>query len=195
MRVIAGMYRSRSLLAPPGLATRPTSDRLRESLFSILAPQIAGAAFVDCYAGSGAIGIEALSRGARQVTFIENAPAALAALRANLAALGIEEGFHIEAAGVPAVFSRLTQPCQILFLDPPYDQAYAYERVFEAPPVQTGPLLDSGGIVIAEHRRKQPLRRRYGQLERYRVLEQGDAALSFYQLAKRPASAPAADRP
>lgn len=187
MRVIAGLYRSRRLVAPPGLAIRPTSDRLRESLFNILAPRIEGAAFADFYAGSGAVGIEALSRGASLVTFVENASAALAALRANLDALGIKKGFRIEPAGVPAVFDRLTQPCQILFLDPPYDHPHAYERVFEARPVQEGPLLDSGGIVIAEHRRKQPLRQSYGELERFRVLEQGDSALSFYRLAQRSA--------
>ena len=84
MRIIAGTFRSRALQAPPGLATRPTSDRLRETLFNVLAPRIVGAAFLDLYAGSGAVGMEALSRGAAQVTFVERAPAALKVLRANL---------------------------------------------------------------------------------------------------------------
>ena len=93
MRIIAGLYRSRSLEAPPGLATRPTSDRLRETLFNVLAPRVKGAAFLDLYAGSGAVGIEALSRGAASVEFVERAPTALKVLRANLARLGLAQAF------------------------------------------------------------------------------------------------------
>ena len=88
MRIIAGSLRSRTLTAPPGVATRPTSDRLRETLFNVLAPRMEGAAFLDLYAGSGAVGIEALSRGAARVEFVERAPAALKVLRGNLERLG-----------------------------------------------------------------------------------------------------------
>src|SRR5579863_4880221 len=102
MRVIAGTFRSRPLEAPSGLATRPTSDRLRETLFNVLAPRIAGARFLDLYAGSGAVGIEALSRGAAHVVFVERAPAALKALRLNLERLGITAGFEIHAGSVAA---------------------------------------------------------------------------------------------
>src|SRR5580658_5305224 len=97
VRIIAGVYRSRALQAPAGLATRPTSDRLRETLFNVLAPRIEGAAFLDLYAGSGAVGIEALSRGAERVEFVERAPAALAVLRGNLAKLGLTAGFRLHA--------------------------------------------------------------------------------------------------
>src|SRR6202046_3200410 len=100
MRVIGGTYRSRRLIAPRGLATRPSSDRLRETLFNVLAPRIEGAVFADLYAGSGAVGIEALSRGARLVYFVDRAPPAIAAIRANLAALGIGSGFRIEFSSV-----------------------------------------------------------------------------------------------
>ena len=102
MRIIAGSYRSRVLKAPSGLDTRPTSDRLRETLFNVLAQRIPGAAFVDLYAGSGAVGIEALSRGAKHVSFIERAPAALKVLRDNLERLGIDSGFRVYAESVEA---------------------------------------------------------------------------------------------
>src|ERR1700749_4170373 len=102
MRIISGKYRSRSLDAPPGLATRPTSDRLRETLFNVLAPRIEGAAFLDLYAGSGAVGIEALSRGAKHVEFVERAPAALKVMRANLEKLGLKNGFSIHSGSTGA---------------------------------------------------------------------------------------------
>src|SRR6204780_1186382 len=109
MRVIGGTYRSRRLIAPRGLGTRPTSDRLRETLFNVLAPEIEGAVFADLYAGSGAVGIEALSRGASFVYFLENAAPALAAIRANLASLDIESGFRIEPRSVSAALDRLSE--------------------------------------------------------------------------------------
>ena len=102
MRVIGGTYRSRRLIAPRGLATRPTSDRLRETLFNVLAPRIEGAVFADLYAGSGAVGIEALSRGASLVYFVDQAPPAMAAIRSNLAALEIHSGFQIDSSSVSA---------------------------------------------------------------------------------------------
>src|ERR1700752_4337725 len=100
MRVMPGAFRSRTLQAPAGMATRPTSDRLRETLFNVLAPRIEGATFLDLYAGSGAVGIEALSRGAASVLFVERTPAAIKVLRANLAGLGLSEGYRIVAGSV-----------------------------------------------------------------------------------------------
>ena len=112
MRVIAGTYRSRQLVAPKGTGTRPTSDRLRETLFDILAPRMAGCRFADLYAGSGAVGIEAISRGAAQVWFAEKAPPALAAIRANLKALRIAQGFAIEERGTGALLERLVNAAE-----------------------------------------------------------------------------------
>src|ERR1700752_3085193 len=106
MRVMPGAFRSRTLQAPAGMATRPTSDRLREALFNVLAPRIEGADFLDLYAGSGAVGIEALSRGAKHVVFVERAPAALKVLRANLARLGLATGFSIQSGSVGAYLRR-----------------------------------------------------------------------------------------
>src|ERR1700759_1899999 len=110
MRVIGGTYRSRRLAAPRGLATRPTSDRLRETLFNVLAPRIEGAVFADLYAGSGAVGIEAISRGASMVYFVDRAPPAIAALRTNLAALNIKPGFQIVSSSFPVAVRQMTVP-------------------------------------------------------------------------------------
>ncbi len=185
MRIIAGLLRSRSLHAPPGLNTRPTSDRLRETLFNVLAPRIEGSCFLDLYAGSGAVGLEALSRGAVRVEFVEKAPAALRVLRGNLERLGLTAGYRIHTVAVGA-FLRRTAAAQtperyeILFLDPPYDAAQEYAATLGLLGGAAAGLLAAGAVVIAEHRRKERLEERYGSLERTRLLEQGDAALSFY---------------
>ena len=184
MRVIAGTYRSRPLLAPRGLQTRPTSDRLRETLFNILAPRVDGSRFVDLFAGTGAVGIEALSRGAAHVWFAENAKAAVASIRANLAALKIERGFTLEDRGVGAMLQRidkLTQPIDLVFLDPPYEDEVEYTGTLGFLGSERGRKVLSGdALVIAEHSSKTKLAERYGALERMRELKQGDAGLSFY---------------
>ncbi len=183
MRIIAGTFRSRTLEAPAGLATRPTSDRLRETLFNVLAPRIKGAAVLDLYAGSGAVGIEALSRGAERVTFVERAPAALKVLRGNLARLGLTSGFRIVAGGVGAFLRRPDAGAafDLVFLDPPYDAEAEYAGTLGLLGGMAGRVLAAGALVIAEHRRKEKLQDRYGGLGRTRLLEQGDAALSFYE--------------
>jgi 16S rRNA (guanine966-N2)-methyltransferase len=183
MRVIAGSYRSRPLAAPKGLDTRPTSDRLRETLFNVLAPRIEGAVFVDLYAGSGAVGIEAISRGAREAIFVENAEAALTAIRKNLASLGIKGGYALEPRGAPAALKRLTasdRTADIIFLDPPYANVSDYENTLSLLGNECAPLLAQNGIVIAEHIKKLELPDDCGKLHRYRLLKQGDAALSFF---------------
>jgi len=182
MRVIGGTYRSRRLIAPRGLATRPTSDRLRETLFNVLAARVEGAVFADLYAGSGAVGIEALSRGASLVYFVDQAAPAVAAIRTNLAALQISSGFQILPGGVSAALRRITERCAIVFLDPPYASTAEYGRALAGIAERAEELLTADGIVVAEHARKiaEPLAESYGPLRRYRVLEQGDAGLSFY---------------
>jgi 16S rRNA (guanine(966)-N(2))-methyltransferase RsmD len=196
MRVIAGTYRSRPLTAPRGMATRPTSDRLRETLFNILAPHIERAHFADLYAGTGAVGIEALSRGAAQVTFVESAPSAIAALRANLTALKIREGFQLEQRSVPVALRNLAARnaavgkdarrdprFTLVYLDPPWEEAAAYTQTLNLLAESSASLLSPAAIVIAEHARRgiANLSDTYGVLDRYRLLEQGDAALSFYR--------------
>lgn len=182
MRVIAGQFRSRPLQAPAGMATRPTSDRLRETLFNILAPRIQGARFLDLYSGSGAVGIESLSRGAAHVTFVEKARPALVALRANLDRLGITKDFAIQASGVTTFLrdSATATGFDIVFLDPPYDLAAEYAAVLSLLGSPASRFRAPGAIVIAEHRRNDSLADADGALTRTRLLRQGDTALSFY---------------
>jgi 16S rRNA (guanine966-N2)-methyltransferase len=184
MRIIAGRYRSRTLQAPAGLATRPTSDRLRETLFNVLSARIDGARFLDLYAGSGAVGLEALSRGAASVEFVERAPAALAVLKKNLTRLGLTAGFRIHGAGVGTVLRKMKAGTafDVVFLDPPYDAAAEYTATLGMLGGAAAGLLAGGVVVIAEHRKKERLEERHGKLERTRLLEQGDAALSFYAI-------------
>lgn len=187
MRVIAGEYRSRILQAPRGLDTRPTSDRLRETLLNVLAPRIAGAVFLDLYAGSGAVGIEALSRGAREAIFVEQAAAAMKAIRANLASLGIRGNYALEPRSAAIALERLAEQeraADIVFLDPPYAHASAYEETLGQLGGACRGVLAEGAAVIAEHEKRRDLDARYGVLERYRVLRQGDAALSFYRVGE-----------
>jgi 16S rRNA (guanine(966)-N(2))-methyltransferase RsmD len=184
MRVIAGQYRSRVLHAPPGLHTRPTSDRLRETLFNVLAPHIEGAVFLDLYAGSGAVGIEALSRGAQEAIFVEQVETALRAIRTNLTALGIQGRYALEPRTVAAGLRRLEEAgrqANLIFLDPPYAEDHEYALALGLLGNECQALLAPGALVVAEHEKRRDLDPGYGSLVRYRVLRQGDAALSFYR--------------
>ena len=171
------------------MTTRPTSDRLRETLFNVLAPRIEGASFVDLYAGSGAVGIEALSRGAGSVVFVERAPAGLAALRGNLDRLGLTAGFRIQSGSVGAWLRKASgggATFDLVFLDPPYEAADEYAATLGMLGGDAAGLLAEGALVIADHRskagREERLEELYSKLDRMRLLEQGDAALSFYKL-------------
>ena len=184
MRVIAGKYRTRTLRSLKGQKLRPTSDRLRETLFNILGPNIEGATFVDLFAGTGAVGIEALSRGARHVIFVERHPPAAALIRRNLESLGIIPGAEILGMDVPRGIERLEARhvhAQFIFLDPPYAANEEYESALEA--LGESPIVAPEARVIVEHLRKHEMPDRVGELELARVVEQGDAALSFYRLA------------
>jgi 16S rRNA (guanine966-N2)-methyltransferase len=194
MRVIAGTYRSRLLHAPHGARTRPTSDRLRETVFNILAPRLEGCRFADLYAGSGAVGIEAISRGAAQVWFAEKAAPALAAIRANLKTLRIAQGFAIEERGVGALLERLAKAAEagrpgelldIVYLDPPWEAEAEYEKTLHLLGSARGrAMLAPEALVVAEHSSKALLAARYGVLVQTRTRKQGDAALSFYAVSE-----------
>lgn len=172
MRVIGGEFRSRRLKSAPGMDTRPTPDRLREALFNVLAPRLEGCVFVDAYAGTGAVGIEALSRGAARAVFIERGRAALAALRDNIRSLGLSDRAEILAGRVLTELGRVRG--DVLFLDPPYELAKEYQAalsfVGDNPPA----------LVVVQHSSKFDAGGRHGRLVRYRVLKQGDNSLSFY---------------
>ena len=186
MRVIAGTYRSRPLVAPRGMDTRPTSDRLRETLFNVIAPRIEGAVFVDLYAGSGAVGIEAISRGASEAVFVENSEPAMKVIRQNLNSLGIKGGYALETRSAAAALKRLAasgRQFNIVFLDPPYASANDYDNTLSLLGNECASILAPSAIVIAEHTKKQDLDERYGSINRYRVLKQGEAVLSFYSMS------------
>ena len=173
MRVIAGEFRSRRLKTLPGLETRPTPDRLREALFNVLAPAIPDSIFLDAYAGTGAVGIEALSRGARRAIFVEKNHSAVRLIRENLTSLGLETRADAYAGKTLAVLERVT--ANIVFLDPPYQKENEYESALTA-------LGASGSkLVIAQHASRASLNPEYGNLKRYRIIKQGDNSLSFYQ--------------
>jgi 16S rRNA (guanine(966)-N(2))-methyltransferase RsmD len=172
MRVIAGEFRSRRLKSIPGDATRPTPDRLRETLFNILARRIEGATFLDAYAGTGAVGIEALSRGACHAFFLERNRHALETIRENLASLGMERRATVVAG--PVLVTLAGHAADIVFLDPPYDLEREYgaalELLAEAPPA----------VVVAQHSVRLAIAGAYGSLRRTRTVHQGDNALSFF---------------
>lgn len=189
MRVIAGKYRSRQLRSLPGLDLRPTADRLRETLFNVLTAGNPAAleetVWIDLYAGTGAVGIEAISRGAGMVHFVESSGRATDLIKQNLASLAIGTGFHIlkqdsiralrglESAGAVADF---------VFLDPPYEMETAYTQALSA--LSQSPLLKPATIVIAEHPKRFDPAEDFAPVHRYRKLVQGDAALSFYRKAQ-----------
>ena len=183
MRVIAGKYRSRPLRSLRGLDVRPTTDRLRETLFNVLAPVVEDSVWLDLYAGTGAVGIEALSRGARMVYFVESSRKAAAVIRQNLQSLAIETGYELlerEAAPALRLLSSRAVCCDVCFLDPPYRMQQAYAEVLGF--LGQSRLLKPAGIVVAEHERHSDPGGQFGALERYRELRQGDAVLSFYKL-------------
>ena len=173
MRVIAGEFRSRKLKAAPGLETRPTPDRLREALFNVLAPLIADSVFMDLYAGTGAVGIEALSRGARRAIFVERSRAAAQVIHDNLRALGLESQAEVYTSKPAPVIERMSP--DIVFLDPPYEMEREYDMTMRA--VSAG----ASKLVVVQHASRVTLEPEYGRLRRFRVLKQGDNSLSFYQ--------------
>ncbi len=185
MRVIAGQYRSRPLHSLHGVDLRPTSDRLRETLFDVLtaARSLGDSVWLDLYAGTGAVGIEALSRGARQVYFVESAKKHARLLRENLAALDITMGFELHEREVSKALPLLDSTgvvCDYCFLDPPYRRRGAYEQTLGY--LSQSRLLQPTSVVLAEHEKKFDPGERFGALIRYRRLDQGDASLSFYKL-------------
>jgi 16S rRNA (guanine966-N2)-methyltransferase len=208
MRVIAGRFRSRKLKTVPGLAVRPTPDRLRETLFSILSPRIDGAIFIDAYAGSGAVGIEALSRGAKHVFLIERNAQALSVIRENLDSLDITNEVTVLRGRAASLLAD--HPADIVFLDPPYEKTNEYrESLLALSRARSGAdsqsaasrivgthasseTYEKSGLshircpyAIAQHASRLTLDSAYENLSKTRVLKQGDNSLSFFELRKR----------
>jgi 16S rRNA (guanine(966)-N(2))-methyltransferase RsmD len=186
MRVIAGDYKSRPLRALSGMKTRPTSDRLRETLFNVLTagnPEaLEGTVWLDLFAGTGAVGIEALSRGAAYVTFVDRNKAAVRVIQENLRSLGIRERTTVLEQDVNRTLRDLetknVSPSYV-FLDPPYADREAYQDTLAF--LAQSPVVGQPCIVIAEHDKREDPGEAFGELRRYRLLEQGDGKLSFYR--------------
>ena len=172
MRVIAGEFRSRRLKPVPGYDVRPTPDRLRETLFDILQPRMEGAVFVDAYAGTGAVGIEALSRGVVRAIFLEKNRKAVEVIRENLASLGLQDRGKVAQGAVHLLLAA--NRGDIVFLDPPYEREQEYDLALGVMAENPAPL------VIVQHSKRLTLADAYGPLRRGRVVRQGDNVLSFY---------------
>ena len=177
MRIIAGTARGRRIEAPAGWSTRPTLDRVRENLFNILMPRLHNAAFLDLFAGSGANGLEALSRGAARAVLVDHDPAAMAVIRRNIGLCGFPQTATFLRLDLPAGLKSVPGPFDLIFADPPYafDQA---EALFQQ--LHTGRLLIPKGWIIYESARKTPPPEVLGPWTCFRRAEYGDTALSFY---------------
>jgi 16S rRNA (guanine(966)-N(2))-methyltransferase RsmD len=188
MRIIAGTLKGRRLAGPTGAGVRPTSDGLRETLFNILGPSVTGARVLDGFAGTGAVGLEALSRGAAHVTFVERDRRALAVLRENIQHCGVESSARVvardfdRAVAPPAIFD-------LILLDPPYDV-----KDLNAVLAVAAAVAAERGQVVLEHSRRRAAPDAESGLRRVRLVTSGDSALAFYAVESRPApGAPATD--
>ena len=184
MRVIAGSMKGRRLKAPDWDGLRPTSDKLRETLFNILTPRLAGARVVDAYAGTGAVGIEALSRGARHVTFVEHDRRAQTLIAENLAHCGIATGYNIVRAGALRAFQSFDTDASfdIILLDPPYA---ATEAEVSSVLAAAGDHVTADGVVVLERGRRRPAPDTTGRLGRARDVVSGNSTLTFYEVKRQ----------
>lgn len=181
MRVIGGAAKGRRLSTLQTMALRPTPDRVREALFNIVGSRIEEAAVLDLFAGSGAIGLEALSRGAREVVWVEQHEAACRLIEKNLRTCGLHAQASVRRADVRQALPALKaagKRFDLIFLDPPYQSSLVEETLRQ---LGDGALLNADGQVVAEHFFKRELREQYGHLRRTRVARFGNVALSFYR--------------
>ncbi len=187
MRIIGGTSRGRRLAGPRGAAIRPTADQVKEALFNVLAERIAGARFLDLFAGTGTIGLEALSRGAAQATFVESNPTARRVLEANVRRCGFEQAVEIRPVPVSRFLKYARGPAyDIAFLDPPY-QSQDAQRVL--PSLGGDAIIRPHGVVVVEHFHKTHLDDRIGHLALVKTYRYGDTCLSVYQRDRAEASA------
>jgi 16S rRNA (guanine966-N2)-methyltransferase len=167
------------LKATPPKGIRPTSDKLKETVFNILGPTVEGARFLDGCAGMGGIGIEALSRGAEFVYFVEQSRRAGRIIQENLASLEVREGFRILEMDLIKALDIVDNSLDIAFVDPPYEREDLYEACLDR--FGNTPLLAADGLLIVEHSKRKELPAASGRLRKIRSLVQGDAALAFYR--------------
>ena len=181
IRVIAGEAKGRRLKVPKGMKVRPTADRVKEALFNILAPEIPGAVFLDLFAGSGGIGIEALSRGAEKVLFVEQDPRHLRILRENLTACGFEDRARVIPGDARALLRKKAfPPCDFVFLDPPYDLPDPGELL-----ISVGKNVTVKNFIVYEHPRRREIPGELEGLIRTRTADYGEIRLSFFEIRNR----------
>jgi len=182
MRIISGKFGSRQLKGTPPPGLRPTSDKLRETLFNILGSGVEDTIVLDACAGMGGVGIEAISRGAKFVHFVDSSRKACEIIRKNLSTLGVPSGYKIHPLELQRAFQNFQRErivFDIAFLDPPYDREDLYTMALEF--FGAGSLLAESGILVMEHSKRRDLGQDAGVLRRYRLLNQGDSCLSFYR--------------
>ena len=181
MRITAGEHRGRRLLSPKGSRTRPTSDLLRQAIFNVVGPRVAGARVLDLFAGTGALGLEALSRGAADATFVEHDRAALTSLRANLVGLGLSTRARIVARDTSAALAGLARAGErfdCVFLDPPYAGDFARQCVETLAP---GEILSENAVLLVQAFHKTDLPDRTGTLSRAWHRRYGETRLTLYR--------------
>jgi 16S rRNA (guanine966-N2)-methyltransferase len=190
MRVIAGTQKGRRLHGPRGPGLRPTADRVKEALFSILGSRVAGSRFLDLYAGTGAIGIEALSRGARHVTFVEPDQAALRILRTNVAQCKLDPAVEIQTCQTCAFLRRPPKgmvPHDLIFADPPY-QTDHLDELWSA--LAGSATVAPDALIVLEHSSKTVISPENGRLSLLRQYRYGDTTLSLFEFVAQDAPAP-----
>ncbi|MBQ6496692.1 MAG: 16S rRNA (guanine(966)-N(2))-methyltransferase RsmD [Firmicutes bacterium] len=178
MRVITGKYKGRKLNSPENYAIRPTSDKAKEALFSILTAEIYGARVLDLFAGTGSLGIEALSRGAEYCVFADASRASLNLIKSNLEHCKVEEETRVLAGDYRKVLANLNEPFDIILLDPPYGKGLIPDAIRL---ISEGDLLKEGGVIIAEHRKEEDLPETIGKYQKEKDRRYGIVKLSIYR--------------
>lgn len=178
MRIITGEYRGRRIETPYGKDVRPTSDKVKEAIFSILYDNIFNAVVVDLFAGTGNLGLEALSRGAMRAYFGDNSKESIKFIKANVEKCGAESKSKIIFADYMKVLQRINEKIDIFFVDPPYDSGL-YEKVLTS--IDTLDLLSNDGIIITEHDKNMCMQDRIGKLIKFKVRHYGKISISLYR--------------
>jgi len=177
MRVTGGIGRGRRLKVPAGSRVRPTSDKVKQALFNILGDKVEGSVFLDLYAGAGSVGIEALSRGAERVVFVDSSRVSLDVVKHNIDQMGLGDHADLSLSRAETFLKKKSGPYTLVFLDPPY--AEELQPLLEM--VAGAGILGPHAIVIAEHFKKQQSPKTAGSLSLYREARYGDTVLAFYK--------------
>ena len=178
MRIIAGEFKGRKLETPPNYEIRPTTEMVKEALFSILINDIYGSTFLDLFSGTGAVGIEACSRGAEKVFLVDKSRESISIIKKNINKIGCQDRVTVLASDYKLALDRIKTDVDIVFADPPYDEGYNLE-ILES--LSERDVLSDNGIVIIEHSKRADLPDEFGIFERYKYKKYGKKCLSFFR--------------